>query len=811
MFSKRSIRVIGLVAAMSALAACDSAEERAQKHFDSGIALLETGDVTRAMVEFRNVLSLNESHSDARREYAKAARGMGNISASYSNYLRLVEEFPDDTTSRLALVEMAILTQNWGEAERHAAELVDAEGEVEGREVAQLALQFRQAVLDQDVSALRALTRKAEELAPTRPEDQILQRILIEGYISEQEFDKAIEVADRAIALTPNVRTFYRVRGSIIQRTGDLERLEQHLRDMAAQFPEDQEVKADLIRVLAGGGKSDAAETFMREELAAATDKVGPHVSLIAFLRQIKGDEAALAETDIAISAYEDNNLFQALKSGILFDTNNREEAIALLQGVVDAAEPGEETNRFKVTLAKMLLSVGNEVGSRQLVETVLADDVSNVDALKMSAQWLIESDQTVDAINALRTALDQAPEDAEAMSLMAQAHRRNGDVQLAQDLLALAVEASGNAPDETLRFVQTMMQEERYRPAEDALINALRTSPGNMSLLSALGDVYLRTEEWDRVQQVEASLRRQEIERANQIADNLQLQRIARSDGASEATAFLQTLVESDDENTSARIALIQAKLREGSESEALDLANALVADFPDDTMPKLVLGNTEFATRDFDAAKQTFQEIVDQTNEPRAVMQLVRVLGVEGKTEEAIKIIDEALAKDPSQLDLMWAKASFLERINDIDGAISIYEELYQANSSSLVVANNLASLLATYRQDDASLERAFNVARRLRGTDVPPFQDTYGWILFRRGDAAEAIEYLVPAAQVLSTDPIVQFHLGKAYLELERPQDALAQFQKVLNVAEPGDLRAQITEAQELVETLSSETGD
>lgn len=805
MFSLRSVRVIGLIAAMGALAACDSAEERAQKHFDSGIELLESGDVTRALVEFRNVLKLDQNHTEARRAYAKAARGVGNISASYSNYLRIVEEFPDDITSRLALVEMAILTQNWREAERHAAELVEAEGEVEGSEVAKLALRFRQAVLDEDVAELRALTRTAEELVTSRPEDQILQRILIEGYISEQEFEKALDVTNRAIAQAPNVRTFYRVRGSIIQRLGDLGKLEDHLRSMIAQFPEDQDVKADLIRLLASGGKSDDAEAFMRSELANATDKVGPHVSLIAFLRQIRGDDASLAEVDIAISTYEDNNLFRALKAGIFYDTNKREEAIALLQDVIDGSEPSEETNRFKVTLAKMLLGVGNEVGARQLVEVVLADDVSNVEALKMSAQWLIESDRSDDAINALRTALDQEPEDAEAMTLMAQAHRRNGEAQLAQDLLALAVEASGNAPDETLNFVQTMMQEERYRPAEDSLINALRASPGNIRLLSALGDVYLRTAEWPRVQQVEASLRRQENDQATQIADNLQLQRLARSDGAAEATAFLQTLIETNDDNTSARIALIQAKLRTNAHSEALALANALVADFPNETTAKLVLGNTEFATRDFDAAKETFRQIVDETNEPRAVMQLVRVLSVEGNTEEAILVIDEALEKDPSQLDLKWAKASFLERINDIEGAISIYEDLYQTNSSSLVVANNLASLLATYKEDEASLERAFNVARRLRGTEVPPFQDTYGWILFRRGEFAEAVTYLEPAANGLATDPIVQFHLGKAYLELDRTQDALAQFQKVLNIAGDIDQRPQIVESQQLVETL------
>jgi tetratricopeptide (TPR) repeat protein len=649
------------------------------------------------------------------------------------------------------------------------------------------------------------MTRIAEGLYETQSGDPILQRILIEGYLADQEFEKALEITDSAIEAAPNVRTFYRVRASILQRTGDIDGLEAHLRGMLEQFPDDQDVKSALIGLLTQDGKAEDAEAFMRAEIETAEDKTGPHVSLIAFLRQIKGNEAALAETETAIATYEDPAIFQALKSGILFDVGQQDEAITLLESVVESTEPGEENNRFKVTLAKMLLGTGNDVGARQLVETVLTEDATNVEALKMSAEWLIDGDQPDEAINALRTVLDQAPEDAEAMSLMATAHLRKGEPQLAQDLLALAVEASGNAKEETLRFVQIMMQEERYRPAEDALVNALRVSPGDQQLLAILGDVYLATEQWGRVQQVEASLKRLNTEQGAQLAENLQVQRIARRDGAAEATAFLQDLVRGNSSNVAARIALIQAKLRESENEEALELARVLSEELPDDPVAQLVLGNTEFAIRDFDAAKKTFQRIVDTSDEPRAIMQLVRVLGVEGAVEEAISVIDAALERRPDQSDLLWAKASFLERINDIDGAISIYEELYQANSGSLVVANNLASLLATYRQDDASLERAFNVARRLRGTDVPPFQDTYGWILFRRGDAAAAIEYLEPAARGLSGDPIVQFHLGRAYLELGRNGDALRQFQAVLEVATEGDARPQIVEAKEQVERL------
>jgi Flp pilus assembly protein TadD len=128
----------------------------------------------------------------------------------------------------------------------------------------------------------------------------------------------------------------------------------------------------------------------------------------------------------------------------------------------------------------------------------------------------------------------------------------------------------------------------------------------------------------------------------------------------------------------------------------------------------------------------------------------------------------------------------ASYLEREKDFDGAIEIYEQLYALNSSSPVLANNLASMLTTHRSDSESLARAANIVRRLRGTEVPPFQDTYGWIAYRRENYEEAVEYLEPAAAELQNDALVQFHLGMTYAALNRNAEARTQLEKALELA-------------------------
>ena len=92
-------------------------------------------------------------------------------------------------------------------------------------------------------------------------------------------------------------------------------------------------------------------------------------------------------------------------------------------------------------------------------------------------------------------------------------------------------------------------------------------------------------------------------------------------------------------------------------------------------------------------------------------------------------------------------------------------------------------------------------------MRGTDLAPFQDTYGWIAHRKGNFDEALDYLEPAAAGLPSDPLVQFHLGMTYVELDRDEDALVQFRRALEIAGPDDAREQFDTARAQVDRIEA----
>ena len=92
----------------------------------------------------------------------------------------------------------------------------------------------------------------------------------------------------------------------------------------------------------------------------------------------------------------------------------------------------------------------------------------------------------------------------------------------------------------------------------------------------------------------------------------------------------------------------------------------------------------------------------------------------------------------------------------------------------------------MITTHRTDAESLDRAFAIASRLRETPVPPFQDTFGWIEYRRGNYDDALAYLEPAAKGLPDDPFVQYHLAMTYVALERVEEARVALTYTLKLA-------------------------
>jgi predicted Zn-dependent protease len=91
-----------------------------------------------------------------------------------------------------------------------------------------------------------------------------------------------------------------------------------------------------------------------------------------------------------------------------------------------------------------------------------------------------------------------------------------------------------------------------------------------------------------------------------------------------------------------------------------------------------------------------------------------------------------------------------------------------MVKRDADSRVAANNLAMLLVTYRTDKPSLDRARALAERFESSRNPALIDTWGWVLFKRGDNAAATSALQKAVDKSPQAPVLRYHLAMAQLK-------------------------------------------
>ena len=65
MIVRRGGAVLLLCVGLAVLAGCESSKDKAARHLASALELVEQGDAERALVEFRNVFTLDPDNRDA--------------------------------------------------------------------------------------------------------------------------------------------------------------------------------------------------------------------------------------------------------------------------------------------------------------------------------------------------------------------------------------------------------------------------------------------------------------------------------------------------------------------------------------------------------------------------------------------------------------------------------------------------------------------------------------------------------------------------------------------------------------------------
>jgi tetratricopeptide (TPR) repeat protein len=128
----------------------------------------------------------------------------------------------------------------------------------------------------------------------------------------------------------------------------------------------------------------------------------------------------------------------------------------------------------------------------------------------------------------------------------------------------------------------------------------------------------------------------------------------------------------------------------------------------------------------------------------------------------DRSLKVLNDALARLPNNGDLLYARALVAEKLNMLDLHERDLRQVLKADPKNVQALNALGYTLADrtnrYQEAYALVEQALALK-----PDDPFIMDSMGWVYYRMGNNAKAVDYL-KRALAIRNDAEISAHLGE-----------------------------------------------
>lgn len=761
----RRLLTLALAAVFLLTAACENPEERAAGHIATAEKLLEEGNIVKADLEARNALQIEPRNADARFLLARIAESRGDFSDMAANLRAAIELQPDFLDARVRLGTIYVLggalelaQQQLAEAQRIASDdvlvkILDARVLAAMGNLDAASRQLR-AVLEEDSANAQALGLLANILAAT-------------------DLQAAIALVDQGIPVIEDNRALRLLRIQLLEASGDEAAAESAYKALISDYPDQVAYVYQLARVYAAAGRQDDVEQLLQELIRNRPDDMQAKLALVQFVGGTRGPEASIELLQEFLAGSPDAHELR-LVLGQIFQAGDRPaEAVSEFETVIRRAGNEDVALSAKSRLAAIRLGAGETESGEKLVEEVLAMDAQNSEALLLRGAINFDADQLRAAVSDLRSLLRTDPDNLRAQLLLARTHAKAGDDLLAKDAYRRVLELRPGLSTATLELVRLLLKDGDLAGAERLLTAQLAATPDDVTSVRALVAVLLNRQRYDDAERQASAL----AARPGQAAAGEFLlggiyQQRQQPDKAIDA--FRRSL----DAQPAAREPLqgyVGTLLQQGRVNEARDYLEVLTREQPENLFARTLLGQVLAGSGELTAAAQIFETTLseDQSWLPA----YTALAGLQGADRGAqIDIYKRGLEAVPGSQELALLLGTAYERNGQIDDAIAAYENALQANPDMQAVANNLAALLADYRQDRASFQRALELSQGFAASGNPAFLDTLGWVYYRLGDYARAEPLLQEAVSLAGQVPVLRYHLGMNYYALGKNKLAI-----------------------------------
>jgi tetratricopeptide (TPR) repeat protein len=760
--------------AVAALAAgCSNPEKAKAEYLSRGEALLKEGKYQEATIEFRNAIQIDDRLAAAHWGLSQAYEKMGSVSEAMDELQKTVQLDPDNAPARIKLGNAYIIAYDrmkkaefLSEAERLAGEILAKDDKnIDGHILLANVLHLK----GDEVGALAKINH-AISLDPQRVESYIA---LAKYYVQTNRLDQAEAAYTKAISINDRSSLAHIEYGKFFSQTNRADRAEAEFTKAVESDPQSRDARWVLASFYLVNKRFDRAEEAFKQYAQLDWDK--------------PEGRARLADFYATVGRYDD--------------------ASKLYQEIVNWM-PDYTRGRYR--LGELMLQRGDVGGATAQIEELLKRAPNDLEALLLRARMRIAGNQLKEAIGDLKTVLAQSPRSQLGLYFMTEALYRDGQIEEARKR---AGELERYSPDFLpAKLIQVQINFDSGDPdaarrlATDLLDRIAKTAPTGQQSPQLLADLktnalLLRGKANLALKQLPAA--RADIEAASAVMPNSPLPYVNMADVAfasgnrQEALQNLERALSIDRTNYQALNGLLNLMIAERRFDEVRSRLEGLIAEQPNNASLHYLRAQAYYNRSSADPADAArAEESLKRALElnPDYVPAYVKLADLYFSLQQPDRAIAEyrkITERRPDNAEAYTYIAMIESGRNNLDAAEQNYRRALSLNPGEKYAANNLAMLYADYGKGngDEAMRLAQDIVRR--EPENPGFADTLGWVYYKKGLHAAAVEQLSKAVKFATAsggdNSLYRFHLGMALAGKGDKAGAKRELQKSLQLAD------------------------
>jgi len=747
-----TVFLTALLAALLLVSGCTNPEKAKAAHLAKGEAYLKESKFQEASIEFRNALQIDDKLAAAHWGLALTYEGLQRIPEAFEELKRTVELDQNNLDARVKLGNYYVAGSKGrpelvAEGERLAKEVLQKDPNYIEGHILIGSILFSQ---NQPEKAFAELNH-AIDLDPKRVESYLS---LARFYVVTNDQARADETFNRAISLNGNSAMAHTEYGKFLVQLGKLPEAEAELRKAVDVGPTDRNSRFILASFYLVNKQYDKAELAYR----------------------------ALADLD------KEKPESQAVLADFYSMSNRPDDAIKIYKDIL-AKSPEYLQGRYR--LAEILMQRGDLGGAGAQIDEALKKDQHDRQALLLRARLRSQSGQTSDykaAIDDLKEVLRQEPTSRPGLYFMAQVNFNLG-------LLAQARTYAGDLERTYPDYVPGKLMQVQIglasgdpkgalRLSSDLIDRLSKTAPDRENtpqLITEIRSKAYLTRGAAQIQLNNLEAARQDFMLAREAAPNdtsvftsLALVSIAENK-PDEAAAFYENALSIDSTNFNALNGLITLYSRQQQFGKAHTRLDLVLNSAPNNAslhyLKALIFGFEHNAQ----GAESELNKTLDlDPNYMGAYYSLAALFVNSNQIERAIAQYRKLLERRPDSSSAYTLIGMLEDARKNYDAAVENYRKALELDQEASIAANNLAWLYAVY--DKGNIDEAVRLAQGVvqKTPTAAGFVDTLGWIYFKKGLYAPAIEQLQKAVELdesaaksggREANPSYAYHLGLA----------------------------------------------